>query len=152
MPESFKRKSKGLRKKGDGNNMDGFLRFICDEQDILINKSYIVDVTLAEASIFNELDSYIIIINTIKDKFIIKLDEIKILHKFNYSFNVCDLGDLFPEKRSRLCDEICNNQGIDEWICDCGNSNIRSIYESLRICNDIVFDDEFCVVINKKDK
>lgn len=132
--------------------MDGFIRFICDEQDILINKACIVDITLAEASIFNGIDTYIIIINTIKDKFIIKLDEIEILHKFKYSFNVCDLGDLFPEKRSRICDEICNNQGIDEWICDCGNSNIRSIYESLRTSNDIVFDDNLCVVINKKVK
>lgn len=150
MLESFKRKSKGLRKKGDGNNMDGFIRFICDEQDILINKACIVDITLADASIFNEIDTRIIIINTIKDKFIIKLDEIKILHRFNYSFNVCDLGDLFPEKRSRLCNRVCSDQGLDEWISNCGNGAIVNIYDNIQNNDSVVVDDDWCVEINKK--
>ena len=132
--------------------MDGFIRFICDEQDILINKACIVDITLVNTSIFEKLDTCIIIINTIKDRFIIKLDEIKILNRFNYSFNTNDLFNLYTEERLKLCEKICSSQGIDEWICDCGNSVINSVYENIQINNSITIDSDFCVSIFRKDK
>ena len=132
--------------------MDGFLRFTCDEQDVLINKACIVDITLVNTSIFEKLDTCIIIINTIKDRFIIKLDEIKILHRFNYSFNANDLFSLYTEERLKLCEKICSSQGIDEWICDCGNGVINSVYENIQTNNLITIDSDFCVSIFRKDK
>ena len=134
--------------------MENIIRITVDEDNqYLFNSDNIISINLRECRLFEIFDSYEIEITTLKKDYVIKLDERSILNKFKIHFNYQDLegnqsiNGWDMTRRYEFCESICNDQRIDEWVCDCGNSAIRSIYESFRVCNNIKLDEDWCVTI-----
>ena len=124
-----------------------------EDNEYLFNSDNIISINLRECRLFEIFDSYEIELITLKRDYVIKLDERSILNKFKIDFNYKDLKgepsmtgwDL--SRRYKFCGSLQGNQGLDEWISNCGNSAIRAIYGSFSICNNITFDEDWCVTI-----
>ena len=134
--------------------MENIIRITVDEDNqYLFNSDNIISINLRECRLFENFDSYEIEITTLKKDYVIKLDEQSILNKFKINFNYKDLkgepsiNGWDMTRRYEFCSSLSGNQGLDEWVCDCGNSAIRSIYESFRVCNNIELDEDWCVTI-----
>lgn len=134
--------------------MENIIKIIVDkDNEYLFNSDNIISINLKECRLFEIFDSYEIEITTLKKDYVIKLDERSILNKFKINFNFKDLKgapsmtgwDL--SRRYEFCGSLRSNQGLDEWISNCGNSAVRSIYGSFRVCNNITFDEDWCVTI-----
>ena len=137
--------------------MENIIKIIVDEDnEYIFNSDNIISINLKYYRLFEIFDSNEIEIITLKKDYVIKLDERSILNKFKINFNNSDLqGDASVygwdmSKRYEFCESLASNQGLDEWISNCGNSAIRSIYGSFRICNNITFDEDWCVTIYEK--
>ena len=137
--------------------MENFIKIFVDEyNEYLFITDIIIRFNLKECRLFEIFDSYEIEITTLKKDYVIKLDERSILNKFKINFNFKDLKgapsmtgwDL--SRRYEFCGSLRSNQGLDEWISNCGNSNVRSIYRNFRICNNIAFDKDCCLTIYEK--
>ena len=134
--------------------MENIIKIIVNEDnEYLFNSDNIISINLKECRLFEIFDSYEIEITTLKKDYVIKLDERNILNKFEINFNNGDLkgkpslNGWDMTQRYKFCESLRGNQGLDEWISNCGNSAIRSIYESFRVCNNIELDEDWCVTI-----
>ena len=137
--------------------MENIIKITIDEDNqYLFNSDNIVSINLTECRLFEGLDSCKIEITTLKNGYVIKLNESLILQKFKIKYSIPDLNGKLSingwdmTQRYKFCESICNDQRVDEWVCDCGNSAIRSIYESFRGCNNIELDEDWCVTVYEK--
>ena len=137
--------------------MENIIKITIDEDNqYLLNSDNIISINLTECRLFEGLDSCKIEITTLKNGYVIKLNESLILQKFKIKYSISDLNgnpsingwDM--TRRYEFCESICNDQRVDEWVCDCGNRAIRSVYESFRACNNIELDEDWCVTVYEK--
>lgn len=136
--------------------MENIIKIIVDEDNnYLFNSDNIISINLRECRLFEIFDSCEIEITTLKKDYVIKLDERSILNKFKIDFNYKDLKgepsmtgwDL--SRRYKFCGSLQGNQGLYEWISNCGNSAIRSIYGSFSICNNIALDENNNIALDE---